>query len=220
MSVVLEFTIATADFAFGDALATTDDLSVELEAIVPIGQDELPYFWVTGTGVDFDRFERQVLADEHIGDLEQFDRIEDTALYRARQVAVSGLLQALVETEGVILEAYNEPSHDRWQFRVRFPEHERVAAFYDVCTDHGLGIDVVSVLSLSDARDVGTQFGLTPEQHEAITLAVRRGYYEVPRGTDLGEIADELDISQQAASKRVRRATDNVLRAALFARQS
>jgi predicted DNA binding protein len=37
-------------------------------------------------------------------------------------------------------------------------------------------------------------------------LAVRRGYYDIPRRTSMGELAAELGISDQAVSERLRRA--------------
>lgn len=67
-----------------------------------------------------------------------------------------------------------------------------------------------------DDEHVG-QFGLTSKQYEALTTAYERGYYQVPRETDLQKLAEELDISHQALSERLRRATMIFIGEALLA---
>lgn len=214
MSVIVEFTVATEDFLFGDALATVEDMDIELEAIVPTGSRIVPYFWATGH--DFDAFESHVVADPDIERLTQLDRMDDTALYRAQWSRDLGsLLVGLAETEAVVLEA--RTADGGWHFRVRFPNHDLLGQFYNFCTEREMAVHVDRVYTLTEASRAGRTFELTTEQREAILLAVRQGYFEVPRGTDLSAVAEELGISQQAASKRVRRAADKVLRAALLA---
>lgn len=45
---------------------------------------------------------------------------------------------------------------------------------------------------------------------DALILALERGYFDTPWGVTLKEIGDELGITQQAASERVRRAAQKV----------
>ena len=52
------------------------------------------------------------------------------------------------------------------------------------------------------ARDV-----LTPRQEHALSLAVRLGYYEVPRRARLADVAHGLGVSRAAAMEILRRAT-------------
>jgi hypothetical protein len=213
MSVIVEFTIATTDFVFGATLATVEEMDLELEALVPTGNRIVPYFWATGG--DFEDFERHVLSDADVEGISQLDRVGDTALYRVDwSHDMDGLLDGLAGTEAVVLEAMTV--HDGWHFRVRFPTHDQLGQFYNFCTERGIVIHVERVYTLDEASRAGRAFELTHEQREAIVLAVQRGYFKVPRETDLTEIADELGISQQAASKRVRRAADKVLRGALL----
>jgi len=56
---------------------------------------------------------------------------------------------------------------------------------------------------------------LSEPQREALTLAVRRGYYDIPRGCTTAELADELGISDQAVTERLRRAIGTFGRYAL-----
>jgi predicted DNA binding protein len=56
---------------------------------------------------------------------------------------------------------------------------------------------------------------LTTRQFDALRLAYIEGYFEVPRQSSLEELADELDISPQAVSERLRRAQFRLLENAL-----
>lgn len=213
MSVIVEFSVPTDSFIFGATLETDEGMEISLEEIVPTAHGAMPYFWVTGA--DFETFERNVLDEPHVEAITQLDRVGDSALYRATWTATEdGLLDGLVESEAVVLEAY---SNGAWHFRVRFPDHDLLGQFYNFCTDHDISIHVVRVYTLTEASRAGRSFDLTPEQREGLLLAVRRGYFAVPRESDLTEIAEELGISQQAASKRVRRGVDKVLTSTLLA---
>ena len=57
---------------------------------------------------------------------------------------------------------------------------------------------------------------MTPEQFEALVAAVRNDYFAVPRGIPLAELAEGLGISTQAASKRLRRGHERLVRNALL----
>lgn len=216
MSVIVEFTVPTDEFLFGSTLTTNSAVAISLEEIVPMDSTMIPYFWATGD--DLESFEKHALSDPHIDAIRQFDRIEDSALYRVDWHHDDvGLLDALVETSAVVLEAYSdETAVNRWNFRVRFPNHDLLGGFYNVCTDNEITIHIGRVYTLTEASRAGRAFELTPDQREALVLAVQKGYFKVPRETDLGEIAAELDISQQATSKRIRRGADKVLRTSLL----
>lgn len=51
----------------------------------------------------------------------------------------------------------------------------------------------------------GPWFGLTRRQRTTLELAVERGYYDIPRRCTTIELADELGISDQAVTERLRR---------------
>lgn len=48
MHVIVEFTIATEDFLFGDALVTVEEMGIELEATVPTGNARTAYALLDG----------------------------------------------------------------------------------------------------------------------------------------------------------------------------
>lgn len=50
-----------------------------------------------------------------------------------------------------------------------------------------------------------TRDGLTTRQRETLRLAADRCYFEIPRRATLADLADELGVSDQAISERLRR---------------
>jgi predicted DNA binding protein len=48
-------------------------------------------------------------------------------------------------------------------------------------------------------------------------VAAQRGYFDGPRRTLLADLADEPDVSSQAASERVRRGLDSLVEEMLLA---
>lgn len=52
---------------------------------------------------------------------------------------------------------------------------------------------------------------LTERQRKCLTVAYRRGYFEVPRECTLDELAMELDVDKSSVSETIRRAESQVL---------
>lgn len=61
--------------------------------------------------------------------------------------------------------------------------------------------------------------GITTKQREAVLVAVEKGYYETPRRTDLGELADTLGVSKSAVSQRLSAVESNLIMS-LYDRES
>lgn len=53
---------------------------------------------------------------------------------------------------------------------------------------------------------------LTDRQRRTLALAYEKGYFDVPRGTSLTDLATTLSVSEQAVSERIRRGLETVLR--------
>ena len=211
MSVVVEFSLPSDDFALGSALASGVDVEVALESVVPTCGERVPFVWATG---DVDAFERSARAAEAVSSLTRLDRVGDDALYRVTWTPdADGLLDEIAARGGAVLEATRLR---RWQFRVRFHDHDDLRDFHGYCRRNEIDVSVTRVAVLEEPAGAGPRFDLTPHQRDALLLAVRNGYFEVPRRTDLSAIADELGVSRQATSNRIRRGVDRVLRTALL----
>ncbi|WP_290815379.1 helix-turn-helix domain-containing protein [Halovivax sp.] len=212
MSVILEFTIENDEFTLGEVLSGSPPMHIDLERIVPTGNSVVPFLWVTGD--EFEAFERTVTAHEFVDEILALDKMEDSTLYRVRwHGRHNDLIQGITEADGTILEGHAD---DRWYFRLRFPDHDALSRFHNFCTDLGITIHIVRTYTETDRTESVKQFGLSQEQREALVVGLRRGYFDTPSQASLDELADELGISQQATSNRIRRGTKQVLSEALL----
>lgn len=207
MSIVAEFTIGSDEFLLGQLIAAHPNLTVELERVVPAERRVMPYVW--GHGEDLPAFEAALESDPHVDSVTVLDRLPDSALYKIEwNEPAEQLVHGITRTDATILEAHGD---DEWLFRIRFDSHEGLAAFHEYCTDHGIEYHLDRVYTLSDRSEASERFGLTEVQYDTLVAAVRRGYFEIPRQVSLADLAEEFDVSEQAVSERVRRATNRVL---------
>lgn len=213
MSVILEFTVDADDFVLGQALSGPTGMYYELEKIIPVADTVMPFIWVTGS--DFETFEKTVRASPFIKELRKMDKLNDTSLYRIEWVEdlQMSLLDCLRETDATVLEV---SGNNTWMFQLRFPDHDKLSQFANYLIDHEIPISVVHTYTLTEETARGYLFDLTHEQREALVLALQCGYFATPSEASLTELADELGITKQAASSRIRLGTERVLRETLL----
>ena len=212
MSVIVEFSIDTEAFQLGRVLAGPPDMHLELERIVPTGNQVAPFVWAIGE--DQEAFEETVRAHPAVEELRVLDRLGERALYRiAWTDEPRDLLEGIARTDAVVLEARGDHN---WLFRLRFPGHDRLSAFHNYVIEQRIPLHVERTYTLTEATERGHRFGLSQAQREALVLALDRGYFATPRETNLDDLAAELGISPQAASQRIRRGNEQVLRKALL----
>jgi predicted DNA binding protein len=210
MAVIVEFDLAPEAFPMGAALSDWD-VSVELERTVPTGSRLVPFVWVSGVGVD--GFTEQVAEDPVVESVEELERFDDTALLRVEwSDAVDGVVSAVRETDAGLLDVRWAPG---WKFRLRFADRDDATEFSRLCSERSVDLDIRRVYVQQERSPDHPDPGLTPKQREALRLAYRRGYFETPKRVTLGALADELDISQQALSTRIRRGNERLLASVL-----
>jgi hypothetical protein len=212
MVTIVRGTVPAAQFALNHSLETLPDVEVECERIVRSGDDAvMPLLWVRYA--DRDEVEAAFEADPSVDNVTCLSDLEEELLYRMDWIDhVDLLLQMLTNAEATVLDAYGHGP--RWKLRVLYPEREEFSTTHEFCAGHGLTFDVASIREI-DGQPAG-RFGLTESQYRALVLAVKRGYYEVPRRTTLEELADEVGVSHQALSERLRRATGSLAEDALL----
>ncbi len=85
------------------------------------------------------------------------------------------------------------------------PERSLLGDVVSALRETGASVDLRRISRLGD--DGGSveldATAITEKQREAVELAVELGYYDRPRGTDLAELADRLDVSRSAVSQRL-----------------
>ncbi|MCL9812257.1 bacterio-opsin activator domain-containing protein [Natranaeroarchaeum aerophilus] len=208
MSVLGEFTVPASALAMQQALAKVPEITVEIERIVAHESGTLtPYFWVIGG--DMERFKSALEDDPSVMEATRIDILEDETLYRAVWPDnVESVGQAYLEAGATILEASGR--NQRWELRLRFDSQGNLSTFHEYCEKNDIPLNVNKIYNPTTAKG-GGQFGLTPKQREALVTALDAGFYLVPPDATMTEIAETLGISQQALSKRLRRAHGNII---------
>lgn len=95
------------------------------------------------------------------------------------------------------------------KIRARVPTREALFAYRDVCREKDIPFRIKRLFRESNPS--GDRYGITDSQLEALLVALEEGYFDVPRGTTLSAVAEQLDISAQALSARLRRGQTNLL---------
>lgn len=213
MSVVADVAVPTSSAAFQAALDGPPETFVEIERVVAHPDGTLtPYFWVHG---DVETFESAVDEDESIEGTTRLDAYDESALYRADWPGrVATVAHAAVETGGTVIGATGRSSG--WELQLRFEHAEELSSFSQYCGTEGVEFEVQRVRQLSESGQSGA-FGVTSKQREALLVAHEAGFYEIPRDATTTTVADTLDISQQALSRRLRRGHGNLVEALLAA---
>jgi len=211
MSVIAHFGIPADQFPLGEVLAVDEDVRVRLETMIPTGADVAPFFWVP---TEEAAAVETVLRDSPSTDsVRALDRTDGETLFRVDwDTAVDGLVEALEGADAVVLEG--EGRGDTWHFRVRFPAHDALSAFYGACLEEGVDVDLTEVNNPLGGES-GAGFGLTGEQRETLRVALEAGYFDVPREATLLDLAERLEVSDSAVSQRIRRGLGTLLSATL-----
>jgi predicted DNA binding protein len=211
MTVIAEFSIEADQFLLGRIIADFPDIAVEIERVVPTGNRIMPYIW--GYGEDLDEFVTAMQEHPNVKLVTAVDQVDNQALYKIEwEAPTEQFIAGIAETTATILKVHTD---DMWTFEIRFEDHEGLAAFNEYCASQSIEYRLERVSALTDSEYFEKNYTLTEPQYEALSLAIERGYFEIPREVTYNELADQLDISEQAVSERVRRATNKVLRATM-----
>lgn len=207
MAVVADFTVPADSFPLGAVFASFPDVEVELDRVVPLGDGVVPYFWVHGPSVEG----IEAAFAEHVPAhrVEVIDSVDARHLLRVTWAsATEGILQTLVDSEVTLLSGTGTATE--WQLEVRAESRAQVADFEAACRAADIHLEL-RLLHAAVPIEPPDRAGLTAKQREAVELAYRRGYFDTPRTVVLEELAEELGISRQALSSRLRRALNHVV---------
>ncbi|WP_254273132.1 helix-turn-helix domain-containing protein [Haloarcula marina] len=203
MSTIVIGTVPATEFALEHTLAAVPDVEFECERIIESGDDTvMPLLWARNAPKE--RLDEAFEADASVENVTLLADFGDEYLYRMEWVHhIQLLLGMLTNSEATVLDAYGRDDH--WRLRVLFPTRDAFSATHEFCNEHGLTYDVESIREM-DGEPAG-RFGLTEGQYRALVLATQRGYYEVPQRHTLEELAEEVGVTHQALSERLRRGT-------------
>ena len=202
----------TRDLVLSRTLETVPEARFESERIVKSGESSLmPLLWARNA--DPESLEDAFETDPSVDEVELLADFDDEFLYRMRWIDhIDVLLQMLTSGEANILDAY--AGSEEWKLRVLYPDRDKFSSTHEFCEEHGLSFEVHAIREM-EGQPTG-RYGLTEDQYEALVRATRRGHYDVPQEVTLEELADELDISHQALSERLRRGTEALVQDTLM----
>jgi len=202
MCTIVTAMVPTTEFALQDTFAEAP--LARFETVRTAANDTsqpMPFLWAAAP--EPDAMEAALRGDTTTDTVQRFSRTEERRLYRIDwQSRTCSLLRTLVEDDGTLLEA---TAHDgRWEFKLLFADHRAASRTYDRCQDREIDLTVRQVKNNPGLLADGGN-SLSNEQHEALVTAFQTDYYRVPRGVTQVELANNLDLSHQALSERLRR---------------
>jgi predicted DNA binding protein len=199
---VAEIQLSLEDFALEETIRAVDGFQCQVERVVANTDGEvMPFLWIDAPGAD--DLEAILENDETVDNVRLLADVDDEEFYQMDWIQrIDALIQILVKEDGTILSARGD--ENGWQLRVLFPDRESLSRTNDYCRSNGIRFQLRAVYSLDEGRQ--GRFGLTDDQQDALELAFKRGYYDIPREADMMALADELGVSHQALSERLRRA--------------
>jgi predicted DNA binding protein len=212
MDTIAEFDVPAENFALARTLGAAD-VSFDAERVTAHDTDRVvPLLWATGERAVLDELEGTLREDPSVESVEVLTELDDERLLRMEWVkGVRFVVHMLVEEDAAILSMSG--ADGRWSFRALFPYREAVSSTYDFCEQWDLGVALGSVREMTQDRH--SRFGLTGEQSEVLATALDHGYFDVPRGADMDDLAAEIGISRQAVSERLRRAHKKLVRSTM-----
>ncbi|MGB9963428.1 helix-turn-helix domain-containing protein [Halobacterium sp. CBA1126] len=211
MGVIAEFTFRHPGLPLMPSLEESG-VHLDVEQAVAADPDE-PVLFVWASG-DVDAFEAAAEDDPTVESVTLVEDADDRRLYR---VAVSERTPVPLYPIDDRMQASRldvSSSADGVEARLRFPDRESLSAFRPRVEARGVDVNLRGVYSDTESA-FGDEYGLSAKQRDALVTAAAMGYYDVPRRASLSEVADELGVSSQAVSERLRRGVKTFVREAL-----
>lgn len=206
MSVIGEFTVPAEALALRQSFERVPDLEIEIERLATHSREwVMPFLWASAD--DIVVADDALRADPSIDELEALDTVDDVREYSVVwSPAVQQLVDEMVNRHGIMQEA--EAARDTWYLKLKFVDREYLTGFQNHFRHRGYQFELQR---LTDGKAPKQRaYDLTPEQREVLVLALERGYFSVPRETQSQVLAEELGISANACSQRLRRAMANL----------
>ncbi|KTG10626.1 hypothetical protein AUR64_08145 [Haloprofundus marisrubri] len=214
--LIAELTLSTA--ILKRALATAPEVTVSLDQQYTRDTDT-SLLQIQATGDGLTAFDTALPDDPTVADAALLGEDDGWRQYRLTLSPAgddASTYHMRTELDAVLLDA--EATTDGWTLRLQFPDRASVSAYRQRCVDAGISFRLHRLYEKSPHGR--TQYGLTAPQEAVLTAAFEAGYFEVPRRCSLADIGDELGISGQATSERLRRGLQTLLRSTLSEQNS
>lgn len=210
MSIIAEFVIRAP--IFSKVLQSTPEMRMRNPAIYPEEQGTAKAMvWVWGD--DFDRFERALESQTLIEEYCYLAEVDGQRLYVISHTdgAESELSYPLIfENNILVLDARGDK--DGIKMRTRCPTKSALINYREGCEDKGIPFKLQKIYQSKRQLVSEGKNTLTDVQQATFLTALELGYFENPREVKMADIADELNVTTQAVSTRLRRAQKQLAR--------
>ncbi|MFC5972786.1 helix-turn-helix domain-containing protein [Halomarina salina] len=209
MAVVVVGRVPVEEFALEQTLSTVPNVDFSGGRIVQSSEDEVvPIIWARGN--ERDTIHEALTDDPTTEEATILADLDDEWLYRMRWIdRVTLVVQMLLDSQATLLDAEAAAEKSTWSLRVLYPTRDALSKTYDFCDENDVTFDIRKVHEL-DTEPAG-QYGITENQYAALRAACEGGYFKIPRETNLDVVGEELGLSHQAVSERIRRGTDQLI---------
>lgn len=213
MGLIAEYHVSYRHLPLVDVASAVPEMTLRLEVGQP-NQAGPPPFIVRATGDAFESVERAFEKSEFVWEYSLINRQSALRQYKllpaasmeeqlGETVEQPAKLRALASNKSIIEKITITP--DGWIQKRWFADREEFTAYCEFWRENG---ESFSLQRLTDSTmdDEHSAPSMTDRQREALFTAYEMGYFEIPRTTNLTDVATTLDISAPSLSERLRRA--------------
>lgn len=198
MTSIADIEIPGEGTGLDELFETVPTVTCEMERVIASSGHGL---WLSGPSQS--EIEDALAAVSAVEDYSLISSDADRWLYDVEfDPEIIDIFELVLEEGGTVLSA--SASDGSWLLRVRVVNREGVSALYDRLVDRDITPTIVRLFDVAD--ETHSQSGLTQRQYETLVAAIDHGYFEIPREVSMQELSEELGISHQALSERLRRA--------------
>lgn len=210
MTTIAELSIPAEEFALEETFEGCDDIEIDVvQGVAHRNPGLANLVWVSAE--DVESADAALQDDETVGSTAQLGDIDGKSLYSIEWKTPVAVAIAVLLEDATMLGASGKDGV--WSFRVLFPQRKALSIAASLFEEYNIELHIERIYELGQAEGSGDD--LTEQQREALQAALENGYFKVPRDATLGSIADDLGISHQALSERLRRANELLAEAAL-----
>lgn len=186
------------------AIQSVSEIQVDIQDLA-VSPDVPLRVICTANSEQLDTFQAELASDPTVEDAICLDASGGRRLYRiiaTPDTTSQKAYETAIELDGIYLNSRS--TTDGWYNKMNFPGRESFRQFQTRVGEFGMDVEP-TVMKDGKFLLSNEGFGLTPKQKEILAEAIKTGYFEIPRAASLSDVADRVDVSQQAASERLRR---------------
>jgi len=212
MGKVVELTIPTEQFALSDTFERVPDATAETVPVAAHGNHgSMPFLSVVSSNTE--QLADAITSDETTEEVIPLSGSNQRRLYQVSwRAPVRVVLGVFLQSTGSLLSARG--TADRWRLQILFPDQNSISVICENWREHGIDPSIQRIVTVAGKFGFA-ELQLSQCQHDTLLTAYEMDYYDVPRGVTLEGVADELQVSHQALSERLRRGHRNLIQTTL-----